>query len=132
MKPRISEIKHPNGVSLNTPLLIPSFSSKGFYLGINSDTGKEESEILGMMLHSRELLTDTMLVSAYDIHCNYTPQPKDFQCCDLTFIDSGGYETSNFVDFTGDSKYSVPKHDWDVQKLKETISNYPEQYTLVQ
>jgi len=130
MEPRISEIRHPNGMSINTPLLIPSFSSKGFYLGANSATGKEESEIFGMMLYCRELLTDTMLVSAYDIHHNYTPQPDDYQCCDLTFVDSGGYETSNFVDFTGDSKYSIPRYDWNVEKLKETISNYPEQYAL--
>ena len=63
MLARSTTINHPQGISVDTPLLVPSFSSKGF--GFNKD---KESEIKGIFTVASEYLSDTMLLSAYDIH----------------------------------------------------------------
>jgi hypothetical protein len=70
-----------NGVEIErTPLLVPSFSSKGF---------PEIKEIVG---YSSELIEGPILVSAYDLHYGCIEGPFDF--ASLIFLDSGGYEAS--------------------------------------
>jgi hypothetical protein len=58
MLARSTKLQHPLGVNFETPLLIPSFSSKGF--GV-SKSG--ESEIRQIFAVASEYLTDTMLGS---------------------------------------------------------------------
>jgi hypothetical protein len=70
-----------NGTHLErTPLLVPSFSSKGF-----PDVNK-------IVQYSSELITDVALVSAYDIHYKLVTDPFTFPS--IVFLDSGGYEAS--------------------------------------
>jgi hypothetical protein len=69
-----------------TPLLVPSFSSKGF-----PDVNK-------IVQFSSELITDVMLVSAYDLHYGLVSAPLDF--ASLVFLDSGGYEASKDKDLS--------------------------------
>jgi hypothetical protein len=66
--------------SIRTPLLCPSFSSKGF---------PDVSAILDFM---SEFITGGVLVSAYDIH-HGTISAKKIVFPELVFLDSGGYET---------------------------------------
>jgi hypothetical protein len=62
-----------------TPLLVPSFSSRGF------------PDISGIHLSTMDEVFETSLVSAYDIgHGLFEGQ--DIYCSDVLFIDSGGYE----------------------------------------
>jgi hypothetical protein len=63
-----------------TPLLIPSFSSKGF---------PEADKIIH---YCAELIDGPTLVSAYDLHYDKIKPPFDF--ASLIFLDSGGYEAS--------------------------------------
>jgi hypothetical protein len=63
-----------------TPLLVPSFSSKGF---------PEANKIVH---YCEELIDGPTLVSAYDVHYNKISPPFDF--ASLIFLDSGGYEAS--------------------------------------
>ena len=69
-----------NGAEIfRTPLLVPSFSSKGF---------PEMKEIIALM---REFITGAVLVSAYDeYYGNLTSQKLTFPS--VIFLDSGGYE----------------------------------------
>jgi hypothetical protein len=60
---RSSTIQHPNGSKINTPLLVPSFSSKGMY--INQDGVSELNKIYSI---ASEYITESMLVSAFDIY----------------------------------------------------------------
>ena len=84
---RTSTIRHrPSGVSLQTPLLIPSFSSKGFA----RSKSEGRSEIHGILTYSTEFLTDTYLVSAYDIFYGHVPAPAELPRPELIFVDSGG------------------------------------------
>jgi hypothetical protein len=69
------------GVELErTPLLVPSFSSKGF------------PEISKIVEYCTEIIEGPTLVSAYDLHYDHIKQPLDFDS--LIFLDSGGYEAS--------------------------------------
>src|SRR6266496_3615414 len=65
-------------VVAETPLLLPSFSSKGF---------PQRAQIMKLM---EEFITSPILVSAYDIH--YASISKKITFSELIFLDSGGYE----------------------------------------
>ncbi len=67
-------------LDIRTPLLLPSFSSKGF---------PKVSKILRTM---EEYIADELLVSAYDVYYGEIDPPFDFSS--LIFLDSGGYEAS--------------------------------------
>src|SRR5205809_4571701 len=86
---RSTSLRHPSGVVLKTPLLVPSFSSKGL-----RQTKKGRSELSAVFRNSASVLTETMLISAYDVHYRHLPRPERFPAtATLTFVDSGGYET---------------------------------------
>ena len=71
-----------DGVEIErTPLLVPSFSSKGF------------PNVQKIIEYSSELLDNVALVSAYDLHYGNVRPPFDF-LLSLIFLDSGGYEAS--------------------------------------
>src|SRR5437868_7047917 len=69
-----------------TPLLVPSFSSKGF------------PEVKQILKTAEELIEGPMLISAYDIHYKHISPPFDF--ASLLFLDSGGYEASKDADLS--------------------------------
>ncbi|MGB8842573.1 MAG: hypothetical protein WCC64_16050 [Aliidongia sp.] len=81
---------------VRTPLLVPSFSSKGF-----PDVNK-------IVQYCSELIDGVMLVSAYDIHYKKLQPPFDFPS--LIFLDSGGYEASKDAELSdfGDKEH-IPK-----------------------
>jgi hypothetical protein len=125
MLARSTKLKHPLGISFETPLLIPSFSSKGF--GV-SKSG--ESEIRQIFAVASEYLTDTMLVSAYDLSYNYL-DPIVSAITELTFIDSGGYEISDYHDLSAVYRYPVAHEDWTQEKLREVLDAWPEHVPAV-
>jgi hypothetical protein len=61
-----------------TPLLLPSFSSKGF---------PQARQIMNLMA---EFITSPILISSYDVHYRLIPRKITFP--QLLFLDSGGYE----------------------------------------
>lgn len=79
-----------------TPLLIPSFSSKGF------------PEVDKIIKYSSELIDGATLVSAYDLHYRKISAPFEFPS--LIFLDSGGYEASKDADLAdfGDKEH-IPR-----------------------
>src|SRR5713101_5974784 len=97
MLARTSVLRHKvTGATLRTPLLVPSFSSKGF-----SRDSKGTSEIGKILETTAEFLTDSFLISAYDVkHC-HVPLPLMLPCRpEIIFLDSGGYEISGERDFS--------------------------------
>lgn len=74
-----------NTVDGKTPLLVPSFSSRGFRL---------ISDIHDI---TRDYLSDASLVSAYDVHHRRIAQ-DDIFTTEIVFIDSGGYEARHSFD----------------------------------
>lgn len=127
-------ISHPSGVSFQTPLLIPSFSSKGFALQ-NQKVGKKlrkVSELYKVLeVPVQEILHESLLVSAYDIYYGLIPSLKEIRCTEIVFLDSGGYETSEAYDLSGINKTRHEILEWDEGKLIETLSSCPEEMNLV-
>lgn len=118
---RTNYLNHPLGFQVETPLLIPSFSSKGF-----SFKGNDESEAIDAFKVSKEFISEIVLVSAYDLHYNHFPYSEENIFTDITVIDSGGYETSEIYDLSATAKYSYPIKEWTIEKYEEILKNWPE------
>lgn len=120
---RTSKLVHPaSGASLQTPLLVPSFSSKAFGFGRDG-----EPEILRVLNASQEFITRTCLISAYDVYYKYIPEPQDLVITvDLMFLDSGGYEVSEDRDLSAVEKPVHRPKEWNAEKLQAIVDRWPE------
>lgn len=130
MLARTSKIRHPSGLILETPFLVPSFSSKGSILNkvkpAPDAEGEDISEIDDAMKQCKELLTEPILVSAYDLHHKHFPSFEDIQTLpELVFIDSGGYETSSEFELSTVYNYPHSPKDWSEKELRETLDAWP-------
>jgi hypothetical protein len=115
---RSTELRHPLGINIRTPLLVPSFSSKGF--------GRQEgrSEIQEIFEAAQEILTDSMLVSAFDLyHTNLTMPTGGIT--EIAFVDSGGYETSDQQDLSSPYMYHAEAGDWNSALHLATLDQWP-------
>lgn len=122
---RTSTIRHKDsGVSITTPLLIPSFSSKGF--AISKSNGK--SEIGKILETTSEFLTEIYLISAYDIFHGHLPNPSDLPCKpEMIFVDSGGYEISTDRDYSSVIDPLPPPGPWAIENLESVLDSWPEE-----
>jgi len=121
MLAKSSRIRHPLGTTIETPLLVPSFSSKGF--GFDRKGISEVSDVLKI---AREFLTESMLVSAYDIYYEHLPKLEEFQAVpEIIFLDSGGYETSDEHDLPAVFTYPWPAEKWDESCLRSVLDMWP-------
>lgn len=129
MLARSSTIRHrASGVDLQTPLLIPSFSSKGF--ARSKKDGK--SEIGKILAAAGEFLTETYLISAYDIHYGHVPGPLDLPFTpEMIFLDSGGYEISTDRDYSSVIDPLPAPDPWDMQKWESVVSSWLDELPLV-
>lgn len=127
MNARSSNIKHPLGILLETPVMVPSFSSKGF--GFKKKGKKNDpdlSEVADAFVFAQEFLTESLLVSAYDLYYDHIPFKEDSICTEITLIDSGGYETGNGYDLSATSKFNYDIKDWNIDQLNEILTRWPE------
>ena len=126
---RTSTIQHTeSGVSIKTPLLIPSFSSKGF--ARSKRDGK--SEIGKILAATSEFLTEVFLISAYDIFYKHLPPPLNLPCTpEMIFVDSGGYEVSMDCDYSSViDPVSIPEP-WTAENLESVFDNWPDHVPAV-
>lgn len=124
---RGSTLRHPSGVTLKMPLLVPSFSSKGFLFD-----GKGISEIKGVFTNTAEILTESLLVSAYDIWYGHLPKPNRFPCTpSLIFVDSGGYETGPDHDFSSIFRHTHKVEKWNLKRLRDVLDSWPDRIPAV-
>jgi hypothetical protein len=127
LRAKSNKILLPSGAHFETPLLVPSFSSKGF--SFNSKEKKEDddiSEVYAALEVSREFLTESVLLSAYDLHYGHIPFKEENFFTELTFVDSGGYETASNYDFATVSKYNYDVKGWSNKKLVTALNRLPE------
>jgi len=116
----------PSGVRLETPLLIPSFSSKGF------GGSREHSEVRYTLETASEFLTSVYLISAYDVAKGHIPQPAELPMKpDLIVLDSGGYEISNEYDLSDVSRRLVPNQKWTVEDLQVVLDSWPSEIPAI-
>ena len=126
---RSSTIRHRvSGVALQTPLLIPSFSSKGFARSKKDD----KSEIRKILAAAGEFLTEAYLISAYDIYYGHIPDPLNLPFTpEMIFLDSGGYEISTDRDYSSVIDPLPAPNSWDLQKWESVLSSWPGELPLV-
>lgn len=93
-----------------TPLLVPSFSSKGF------------PEIAEIVRTSEQLIDGPMLISAYDLHYDKVQPPFDF--ASLIFLDSGGYEASKDADLSDLREREHEPATWTPELHKQAIGRW--------
>jgi len=125
MNPKTTILKHPLGIEVSTPLLIPSYSSKGFAM----HDGK--SELCNIMIFTKEFIYETQLLSAYDIYYRHMLDTMELNPTQLTIIDSGGYETSNNFDLSETRKYDRSKKNWSKELFNEVLDNWTELYPAI-
>ncbi|MEO8398273.1 MAG: hypothetical protein ABI550_00515 [Ignavibacteriaceae bacterium] len=127
MLARSNKMIHPLGVEIETPLLVPSFSSKGFaFKKKKKKKDADVSESLDALEFSKEFLTESLLVSAYDMYHKHIPFTEEHISTEITFLDSGGYESGNAYDLSTTSKFNYDLKNWDLEKLKEVLNKWPE------
>ena len=129
MLARSSTLLHrTSGVKFPTPLLVPSFSSKGFKTSDNPG----HSETSKILTTTAEFLTQYYLVSAYDIYYGHIPEPSELPFKpELIFVDSGGYEVSDEYDFSVVSNGHHPVHEWNVELLRKVLDAWPDSMPAV-
>jgi hypothetical protein len=113
-------LQHPLAKPISTPLLVPSFSSKGFGL---DPSGRPE--VRKLIEYAAEHLTEAMLISAYDLYYGNI-DPLQHAITELTFVDSGGYETSNFQDLSAIFAHPVRRKPWTQERLQKVYDEWPE------
>jgi len=98
----------PNGDFFETPLLLPSFSSKGF-----PDLKKTVRTL-------EEFISGPVLISAYDVNYGLIQEKIKFSK-QVLFIDSGGYECSTIVDFFNHSVGTYKPKAWNKKLFCKNI-----------
>ncbi len=91
-----------------TPILLPSFSSKGLAPG----------SLKAVMQFAEGLISEEALVSAYDIHHGEIELPT---FPSVLFVDSGGYEASDQLDFSDVGKRRHEPRKWNPELHTTTL-----------
>ena len=73
---------------------------------------------------AKEVLTDSMLVSAFDLHHENIAW-FDEGIAEITFVDSGGYETSDHQELSSPYAYRAEAGAWDLDLYRKTLDRWP-------
>jgi hypothetical protein len=93
-----------------TPLLVPSFSSKGF------------PEVKKILRYAEEVIESPMLISAYDLSHKLIEGPFDF--APLLFLDSGGYEASKEAELSDFGEHEHHALGWSEQQYLQEVNKW--------
>jgi hypothetical protein len=112
MLAKTRKVSLKNGSAIQTPLLLPSFSSKA----LQNESVRKVVEFMAATI------TDEVLVSAYDLHYGKLSAALLRSFASAVILDSGGYEATKDTDLsdTGESTYSPRK--WTQPQLQQTLT----------
>jgi|SRR5579872_6173 len=99
----------PNGVSVRTPILVPSFSSR-------------VKEIGSIFEATKQFIDGPFLMSLFDVAKNHVQAPLDFAT--PVFLDSGGYEVSKQSDLSDVGDESTSASDWSFSEYQAAVRNW--------
>lgn len=100
---------------VRTPLLVPSFSSKGF------------PEHIEMMQFLEEFISTPTLISAYDIHQQLVATSSNitrFNGVSLLIVDSGGYEANRAPEFAETPTDDYQPRVWTAEKHEAALAAF--------
>jgi len=132
MLARRSALQHPNGASIDMPRLIPSFSSKGFPFVENKKSKRKTSEANDALELTGPTISDSILISAYDVFHKYLVRPERFyDNKELIMIDSGGYELSLEFDSTEPKQDPYePEKRFDARSYEDILLTLPKRHPI--
>jgi hypothetical protein len=133
MLARRTTLQHPLGSGIEMPRLVPSFSSKGFPLLEGKATGVKISEVNDALEMTGPTISDSILVSAYDIFHRYLRHPERFYANkELVIIDSGGYELSLEFDSSEPNQGTYePDRRYNLEYYQRVLSELPAGYPIM-
>lgn len=109
---RKTKLNLPDGSFIETPILLPAFSSRGF------------PDIKDIVKGVREVMVGPALISAYDIHYNYKRIGNFSFLKPLIFIDSGGYECLSNNGIIEHSKNRFKLYKWSTKLYNQAIRKF--------
>lgn len=109
---KIAKIRSIGSTGVSTPLIVPSYSSRGFN-PVN----------VHFKLYSR-YTTSCCLVSAYDIHYNLLPESVLYSS-DVVILDSGGYEAYASSELSTPAKWTNAYYVSILEKVSERSNLIP-------
>jgi hypothetical protein len=101
-----------NGVKLETPLLLPSFSSKTF----------QDEKVSKIVDYASGTITDETLVSAYDLYYKNL-KAKQLKFSSAVILDSGGYEASEDLDLSDTGKKGHKPRSWTMKQFNQALKD---------
>lgn len=110
---RVSISLRGRELSISGPLLVPAFSSKAL----------EITDLAKVYKISEEYITESFLVSAYDIRNGFI-EPPTSAFAELMFLDSGGYEASQDTDIMEPFYPKPPPGDWALRDYEDVLSGW--------
>ena len=120
---RSQTIQHPIlDCKIETPLLIPSFSSKAVKAVTPAGLELQLKRLFRQFAYQ---FSEAFLVSAFDFSEGYIPKITADEFDSVVFLDSGGYETSTLEDLSEVYQSFPPKNNWDDAKLAKVLKHWP-------
>jgi hypothetical protein len=116
---RSSSILHPGGARIATPLLVPSFSSRGFGKGRNG-----KAVVRSYFALMKDFLTESYLISTFDLHHRILPVPRS-ATTELVIVDSGGYESGVVDDLSAYTETSSSAAAWKKGHHAAVLARWP-------
>jgi hypothetical protein len=116
---------HPLGGTIDLPLLVPSFSSKGFDFFTEGKQNAKRifSRATNALDDLARYLQESYLLSAYDLHHKHFRRPyRFFNDTALIFLDSGGYELNPEFDSSEPKITPIRKLDFIRDDYVNTLS----------
>lgn len=123
------ELKLRDGSRIPLPLLVPSFSSKGFPTFTRE--GNEISDVFRPFETTHQVLDESFLVSAYDLHHGFMPLRSSDLTASAVFLDSGGYELSPFFDSIEPMFHPYPKRAFSAEEYTAVLESMDSTLPLV-
>jgi len=131
LRARSREIVFRNGVRVETPLLIPSLSSKGFS-PIDVGGKSLQAPAAYLSIFGGAAFYESLLISAYDIHYKHVLEPESLRTRfssspyaepSLLIIDSGWYESTQGSDTGQPREETGASKQWTFEHYKGTIDS---------
>ena len=113
--------------SLSVPLIVPSFSSRGF-----PQARRDLDEVTRNHFRDFAPFFEAILVSAFDLHFGYV-DPKDIPQTSTVFVDSGGYESREWEDDSATHLKHLPgpNEEWTADLMMSAIAKLPDEPRFV-
>lgn len=132
MRSRSREITFRDGTRIETPLLVPSLSSKGFAPVEAGELGEVPAPAGLLSLFGPNAFYESLLISAYDIHYGQVLEPESLEngfaespyaIPQFLIIDSGWYEATRGSDLGEPYEETREPREWTLELYAATVKS---------